>query len=125
MSAKTSSAADLAKRIELARIEAVKPPLTEQVGPEWPSKTALTLDEAVTELTVQMYTLGAKISFGLTGEATSVWARISFPKWSAAKDVPGMSALTFSSTLEGCMIKLAQLLDEPVNAGFKPDPYAK
>jgi hypothetical protein len=122
---KKASSFDLAQRIALARAEAVHAPVYPDEGPEWPSTSAYSLEEAQVELTVQCYTLGAKVSFGVTGEATSVWGRISFPKWANNKEVAGMSALTFSSELGKCMIKLAQLIDDPVNAKFRPDPYAK
>lgn len=119
------TAADLHRRVMQARQEAVRPPFDATPGPEWPSADDYSLEEACTQLVVDMYTAGAKISFGCTSDATSVWGRITFASWSGKKDVAGQSAMTFSGDLERCIRKLAQLADDPVRAKFRPDPYAK
>lgn len=120
-----STDSELARRIQVARAEATRPPFDAKPGPEWPDPEAYTLEEAVTDLSVAMYTQGAKISLGVTGDATSVWARISFPSWSACKGVEGQSAMTFSGDVGRALRKLCQLSDDPVQAKFRPDPYAK
>lgn len=125
MTERGSTNEDLARRIEMARLDAIRQPYDAKSGPEWPSTDDETLQEAVTDLTVQMYTLGARISLGVTGEATSVWARVVFPTWCPRKDLAGMSAMTFSGDVERAVRKLAQLAEDSVHAGFKPDPYAK
>lgn len=116
---------DLKRRIDIARAEAMRQPFDAKPGPEWPDPEDLTIEEACTDLTVQMYTMGAKISIGVTAEATSVWARISFPSWCPTKGLEGMTAMTFSGDVERVVRKLAQLAEDWKHAGFKPDPYAK
>lgn len=122
---KKDEAADLKRRIDMARAEAQRAPFDARPGPEWPSADEYTLEEACTELTVAMYTQGAKISLGCTADATSIWARISYPSWSSCKGVGGQSAMTFSGDVGRALRKLCQLSDDPVQAKFRPDPYAK
>lgn len=117
--------ADLKRRIDNARAEAIKMPFDVRPGPEWPDPEVLSLEEACVDLTVQMYTMGGKIALGVTGEATSVWARISFPSWCPEPGLRGMSAMTFSGDVERAIRKLAQLAEDWRHAGFKPDPYSK
>lgn len=115
---------ELQNRLTMARAEAIKPP-EQPAGPEWPNTDGLDLEAQCMELTVQMYTQGAKIALGITSEATSVWARISYPKWAADRTLAGKSALTFSSDVAGALLKLSLLSDDPTASGFKDDPYAK
>lgn len=122
---KRDKQADLKRRIDNARAEAIKQPFDVRPGPEWPDPDELSLEEACTDLSVQMYTLGGKISLGVTSEATSVWARVSFPTWCPEAGLRGMSAMTFSGDVERAIRKLAQLAEDWKHAGFKPDPYAK
>lgn len=117
--------ADLKRRIDNARAEAVKMPFDTKPGPEFPDPDVLSLEEACADLSVQMYTMGGKIAIGVTAEATSVWARVSFPSWCPEEGLRCMSAMTFSGDVERAIRKLAQLAEDWKHAGFKPDPYAK
>lgn len=120
------TANDLKTRLaEAKRAAAVAPPEV-QDSREWPDADARRLDEALVDLAVEMYMHGAKISVGPTPDASGIWARISYPKWSPAKSLAGMTAFTASSDLERALRKLAQLRDAPENLKvWKPDQFAR
>lgn len=97
----------------------------EQVGPEWPDWRAVSIEDALTMIEVDMWAGGGKVAFGLNSEATGMWGRINYPKWSSYIAKQGKSAITFGSGLDHVIRKLAQLTSSDDDKVWKPDPYAK
>ena len=110
--------------IAAAKALAVASPI-EQAGPEWPKWDNVTIEDALTMLEVDMWSGAAKISFGLNSEATGMWGRIAYPKWSPYIPKQGRSAITFGSGLDHVIRKLAQLTAADDEKLWKVDPYAK
>jgi len=92
---------------------------------DWPNPEDIEWDEASTLLGIESYLNGAKYGVGVTADGQSIWGRIGYPKWSARKELQGMSAMTFASDVDRVLRKLAIITREPTHAGFKPDPFAK
>lgn len=92
---------------------------------DWPNPDDIEWDEASTLLGIETYLNGAKFGWGVTADGQSIWGRIAYPKWSARRDLQGMSAMTFASDVDRVLRKLAMITREPEHAGFKPDPFAK
>jgi len=97
----------------------------EESSRDWPDPDEITWEEASTLLGIDAYLNGAKFAFGVTSDGQSIWGRVAYPKWSARRELQGMSAMTFSSDADRVLRKLALMTREPEHAGFKPDPYAK
>jgi hypothetical protein len=92
---------------------------------DWPDPDDVDWEEASMLLGIEAYLNGAKYGVGVTADGQSIWARIGYPKWSARKELQGMSAMTFASDVDRAMKKLALITREPELAGFKPDPFSK
>lgn len=92
---------------------------------DWPNPDDIEWEEASTLLGIETYLNGAKYGVGVTADGQSIWGRIGYPKWSARRELQGMSAMTFASDVDRVMKKLAMITREPDHAGFKPDPFAK
>lgn len=112
------------EQIAAAKALAVAPPI-DQVGPEWPKWDAISIEDALTTIEVDMWSGGGKVSFGLNAEASGMWGRINYPKWSPYIAKQGKSAITFGSGLDHVIRKLAQLTASDDEKVWKPDPYAK
>lgn len=97
----------------------------ESLAPEWPNWRSVSIEDALTMIEVDMWSGGAKLSFGLNSEATGMWARIAYPRWSAYIAKQGKSAITFGSGLDHVIRKVAQLTESSDDKLWKPDPYAK
>jgi hypothetical protein len=116
---------DLQERLAAARKAAKEREPVDDAGRDWPDPDDVDLPEALTLLGIEAFLNGAKIAAGITADGQSLWFRLGYPKWSARRDLQGMSAMTFSSDLDRGFRKLAQLPAGSAHANFKPDPYAK
>lgn len=118
--------AERARREQIAAAKAVATAApVEQAGPEWPDWRNVTIEDALTMIEVDMWSGAAKIAFGLNSEATGMWGRINYPKWSPYIAKQGKSSITFGSGLDHVIRKLAQLTSSDDDKVWKPDPYAK
>jgi hypothetical protein len=111
--------------IEAAKKAAQPAPTQLGTGPEWPRWEEVSLEDALTMIEVDMWSLGAKFSFGLNADAKGMWARVGIPKWASRVPLQGKSAITFASGLEHLIRKVAQLTSVEAGGVWKDDPYAK
>lgn len=111
--------------IEAAKKAAQPAPVPVGAGPEWPRWEEVSLEDALTMIEVDLWSLGAKFSIGLNADAKGMWARVGIPKWSSRVGLQGKSAITFASGLEHLIRKVAQLTSVEVGGVWKDDPYAR
>lgn len=113
------------ERLKQARQSAVRR-VKNSEGPEWPKADAITLETALTDLTLEMLEQGLRISLGVTDGSADVWARASYPlECESAR--AGMVCFQTSTTAERALRKLALCLEEGSHSqsSWKPDRFAR
>jgi len=113
------------ERLKQARAAAVKRTRSAE-GPEWPKADAITLEDALTDLTLEMLEQGLRVSLGVTDGSADVWCRAGYPlECESARS--GMVCFQTSSTAERALRKTALCLEEGPHAqgAWKPDRYAR
>lgn len=113
------------ERLKQARQAAVRRTKSAE-GPEWPKADAITLETAMTDLTLEMLEQGLRVSLGVTDGSADVWCRAAYPL-ECESSRSGMVCFQTSNTAERALRKVALCLEEGPHAqgAWKPDRFAR